>query len=218
MTNTDELLQAILAGQQKIEKRLEALEQAEPKGAGTIPRPADVPAPTPPHLSWDELDDAAREAWIRAHRGLPGARADTPEWETVQLPGGVGAAFPPPTDEVKAQWKAIAPTIFENWRPEVKEGWLLDIDGCIDAYSESGPLWLSAYAHKFLMQLPAGMRRNMVTQVASYAPVAAAELGRDILRATTSEANTWGYDQALGWGDARLQGVVVMPGPGGASE
>lgn len=213
------MFQQILDGQSKINDRLTKLEgQSGTRGPGTIPLPDGVPAPIAPAIPWDEMDDETREAWIRAHTGGTGMRVDTPEWETVMLPGGVGGQFPPPPDELKPEWAREAEVIFENWSIEVKEGWTLTREQCIEAYTEAGPLWLAAYAHKFLMQMPMGMRRVMVRQVTSYAPVSGAELGRDLLRAPTNDAAGFGYEQALGYADQRLDGVVAMPGPGGASE
>lgn len=224
-TSITDLLHEILGEQQRASERLDHMnarlaeveERAKP-AAGVTPLPEGTPEPGV-HANgtgWDAMDEEQRQAWIRAHDGL--IREQEPETETISilLPSGVGAEFPKPPESIKSEWAETAPAIFEN----LPATWGLSIEDAVDAYTKGGPLWLAAFGqagHDWIMQLPYGWRQRMVEGIGTYAPGAAAELGRDILRKTADESNTWAYDQALDWADARKQGVVVKPGPGGAS-
>lgn len=217
---TEELLQAILTGQKQTDAKLdnlaERLEAVENRGAGTIPKPDNVPDPNGiEYPLWDDMDNMQRAAWIRAHDGVAPPPPPESEAETLQIGDGLWAEFPVPSEEAKDAWATFAPQLFEN----IPRDWPISMADAIKAYAVGGPLWLAAMgsrAHAWLMELPKPWRQQMVNQVTSYAPVEGAALGRDILKAKTDEAKDYGYERNLDYADARRDGVVVRPGPGDA--
>lgn len=161
------------------------------------------PLPSFP-AEWHSMTEEQQQAWISANTGVAPPAPPEPETQTIMLADGVAGEFPVPTPEAKEAWAQIAPSLFEH----LPTDYGLSQEQMIDAYSKGGPLWLAAYDHDWLMQMPYGWRQDMVRQVNSYAPVDGGHLGRDILRHPTGSAETWAYSDALGVADERLVGRV----------
>jgi hypothetical protein len=155
----------------------------------------------------DRLDKLEAEQGRRIE-GDPRDLTPEAEPQAEWVPDDTEPVLPDPPDDLKAEWAQQAPMLFENWSPQVEKGLTLDVPSMVDAYTRGGPLWLSAYAHEFLMGLPYNWRQIMVQQVNTYAPVAGGQLGRDILRMDTESANSWAYDRGLEQADKRLKGLV----------
>jgi hypothetical protein len=170
----DEILAQLLATQKEIMERLDRMEAAEP-AVPVKPDRADLtPGPEkPPMVQVNVREDSA------------------------------DAQFPEPPPEIAARFEAQASSIFENWRPDPKQGWGIDKTEAAKAYAQAGPLWLAAYAHEYLMGLPFEWRQAMVGLVHEYAPRDAIYLGRDILRRSLSDSKGRAYDVALEAADDR---------------